>query len=327
MTRWFGSGGRRQALGLGLAVALARPALAQSWPARPVRFIVPYGAGNQADQVARVLADALSARWGQRLVVDNQAGAGGGLGVSMIARAAPDGYTLGFIAIAALAVTPHLQPTPYDPIADFTGIAAVSVSRGALVVNDALPVRSVPELVALARRRAEDPLFFYSPGTGTIPHLNMEMFRRALDFPATHVPYRTAAAGVTDLVAGRVHLALDGLTVTLPQIEAGKLRPLLAAAPRRLPQLPDVPALPEVVPGLDLPSAWQAIQAPRGFPEEIAARIAADTGALLADPDFARRMPQGSDPFPLPRAEVSARIRSEHARFGALVRELGLGAG
>jgi len=318
--------GRRGAIGLTMA-GLARPALAQGWPTRPVRFIVPYGAGNQADQVARVLADGLSARWGQRLVVDNQAGAGGGIGVSMIARAAPDGYTLGFIAIAALAITPHLQPTPYDPLNDFTGIAAVSVSRQALVVNDALPARSVAELVALARSRANDPLFFYSPGTGTIPHLNAELFRKALDFPATHVPYRTAAAGVTDLVAGRVQFGLDGLTVTLPQIEAGKVRALVAASPARLPQIPTVPALPEVVPGLDLPSAWQAIQAPRGFPEEIAAKIAADTSALLADPDFARRMPQGSDPFPMPRAAVAARIRAEHARFGAAVRELGLATG
>ncbi len=318
--------GRRAAMGLAMA-GLARPTLAQGWPTRPVRFIVPYGAGNQADQVARVLADGLSAKWGQRLVVDNQAGAGGGIGVGMIARAAPDGYTLGFIAIAALAITPHLQPTPYDPLNDFMGIAAVSVSRGAIVVNGALPVRSVQELVAHARGRPNDPLFFYSPGNGTIPHLNAELFRKAMDFPATHVPYRTAAAGVTDLVAGRVHFGLDGLTVTLPQIEAGKVRALAAIAPTRLPLIPDVPALPEVVPGLDLPSAWQSVQAPRGFPEEIAAKVAADTAALLADPDFARRMPQGSDPFPMPRAEVARRIRDEHARFGAAVRELGLATG
>jgi tripartite-type tricarboxylate transporter receptor subunit TctC len=318
--------GRRGAVGLAVA-GLSRPALAQGWPARPVRFIVPYGAGNQADQVARVLADGLSARWGQRLVVDNQSGAGGGIGVAMIARAAPDGYTLGFIAIAALAITPHLQPTPYDPLNDFTGVAAVSVSRAAIVVNAALPVRTVPDLVAHARSRPNDPLFFYSPGTGTIPHLNGELFRKTLDFPATHVPYRTAAAGVTDLVAGRVHFGLDGLTVTLPQIEAGKLRALAAISPNRLPLIPNVPAMPEVLPGLDLPSAWQSVQAPRGFPEEIAAKVAADTAALLADPDFARRMPQGSDPFPMSRAEVAQRIRAEHARFGAAVRDLGLATG
>jgi len=317
----------RRGLLAGGAGLLGAPALAQAWPTRPLRFIVPYGAGNQADQVARVLADGLGARLGQRLVVENQAGAGGSIGVNMIARAVPDGYTLGFIAIAALAITPHLQPSSYDPLADFTGIASVSVSRGALVAWGGLGVTSVAELAALARRRADDPLFYYSPGTGTIPHLNMELFRRALDFPATHVPYRTAAAGLTDLVAGRVQMALDGITVTLPQIQAGALRALVAAAPQRLPQLPDVPALSEVVPGLELPSAWQSIQAPRGIPAEVASRVAAETAALLADADFVRRLPQGSDPFPMPREAVSRRVAAEHARFGALARELGLGAG
>jgi tripartite-type tricarboxylate transporter receptor subunit TctC len=317
---------RRRTVCIGAGLLLARPAMAQAWPARPVRFIVPYGAGNQADQTARVLADALSAKWGQRLVVENQAGAGGGIGVAMIARAAPDGYTLGFIAIAALAITPHLQPTPYDPLTDFTGIASVSVSRGALVVNAGLPVRSVTELVAHARGRA-DPLFYYSPGAGTVPHLNMELTRRALAFPATHVPYRTAASGVTDLVAGRVHVALDGITTTIAQIAAGALRPIFVASPTRLPQLPEVPPVAEAVPGLELTNAWQSIQAPRGFPGEIARKIAADAAALLNDADFVRRMPQGSDPFPMPREQVSARIRADHARLGALVRELGMQAG
>jgi tripartite-type tricarboxylate transporter receptor subunit TctC len=317
----------RRVLTIGTGLLLARPAVAQAWPVRPVRFIVPYGAGNQADQVARVLADGLSARWGQRLVVDNQAGAGGGIGVSMIARAAPDGYTLGFIAIAALAVTPHIQAAPYDPLNDFTGIAAVSISNGALVVPDALPARDVAGLVALARSRAADPLFFYSPGIGTLPHLNAEVFRRALDFPATHVPYRTAASGVADLVAGRVQFGLDGITVTLPQIEAGRVRALVATSQTRLMLLPDVPSLAEAVPGLELFSAWQAVQAPRGFPEEIAQKIAADTAALLADPAFVRRLPQGTDPLPMPREGIAQRVRAEHARFGVLVRELGLGAG
>lgn len=327
MTRPCNLLGRRRAFALGVATALARPALAQAWPARPVRLIVPYGAGNQADQVARVLAEALSARWAQRVMVDNQAGAGGNIGVSMIARAAPDGYTLGLIAIAALAITPHLQPTPYVPLADFTPLASVSVSRGALVVHHALPVHTMPELVAFARSRAGNPLFFCSAGTGTIPHLSIEMLRRTLDFPAIHVPYRTAAAGVTDLAAGRVQIGLDSVTVTLPQIEAGSLRPIFVAAPRRLPQLPEVPSLQEVAAGVELPSAWQALYAPRGFPEEVAARVAADTEALLADAQFTRRMPQGSDPFPMERAAIGALLRADNARFGALVRELGLEAG
>jgi tripartite-type tricarboxylate transporter receptor subunit TctC len=322
-----GPPGRRALLGLSAALALPSLAQAQAWPSRPVRFVVPYGAGNQADQVARVLADAFAARWGQRLVVENLPGAGGAIGVAQIARAVPDGYTIGLIAIAALAITPHIQAAPYDPLADLLPLGAVTVSRSALVVNASLPVRTLPELVALARARAGDPLFYYSPGIGTVPHLSMEMLRRALDFPASHVPYRTAAAGVADLVAGRVQLALDGTTVTLPQIEAGRLRALVANGAERLPQLPDVPALPEVFPGVTLANAWQSVHGPRGLPEEIAARIAADTAALVADPDFARRLPQGSDPLVLSRAETVAQIRADNERFGTVVRELGLRAG
>ncbi|WP_137179588.1 tripartite tricarboxylate transporter substrate binding protein [Roseomonas sp. AR75] len=319
--------GRRAVLSLGALLAAPSVARAQAWPSRPVRFVVPYGAGNQADQVARVLADALAARWGQRLVVENLPGAGGAIGVAQIARAAPDGYTIGLIAIAALAITPHIQAAPYDPLTDLAPLGAVTVSRSALVVHPSLPVNTLAELVALARQRSGDPLFFSSPGIGTIPHLNMEMLARALAFPAHHVPYRTAGAATADLVAGRVQMALDGITVTLPHIEAGRLRALFATGAERLPQLPEVPALAEASPGLDLPSAWQSVHGPRGLPEEIAARIAADVAALVADPDFARRLPQGSDALVLSREETAARIRSDNARFGALVRELGLRAG
>jgi tripartite-type tricarboxylate transporter receptor subunit TctC len=318
---------RRHAL-LGIAaIALARPALAQAWPSRPIRFVVPYGAGNQADLVARVLAEGLGARWGQRPVIENVAGAGGAIGVAQIARAAPDGYTIGLIAIAALAITPHMSPAPYDPLVDLQPFGGVSVSRAALAVNAALPAQDLASFVALAKARRGDPLFYYSPGIGTVPHLCGEMLSRALDFPATHVPYRTAAAGVADLVAGRVQFAVDGTTVTLPHIESGRARALVSISPTRLALLPGVPSLAEAAPGVELPSAWQALHGPRGFPPEIAARIGADVAALLADPAFAARFPQGSDPLPMTAAQAAAQIRADHARFGAIVRELDLKEG
>jgi tripartite-type tricarboxylate transporter receptor subunit TctC len=318
---------RRALFALGAAGLVAPSVLrAQAWPSRPIRFIVPYGAGNQADQVARVLADALAEKWGQRLVVENLPGAGGAIGVNAIARAAPDGYSFGLIAIAALAITPHIQKAPYDPLADLTAISGVTVSRGALVIHPAIPATTLAEFVAHARARpATERLFYASPGIGTIPHLNGELLCRALDFPATHVPYRTAAAGIADLVAGRVHMSLDGATVTLPQVQAGQARALFVTAPQRLPQLPGVPTLAEASPGLSLPSAWQSLHGPRGFPPEIAARIDADTRALLAT-TLAARLPQGSDALPMPAAAVARQIRDEHARFGTLVAELGLAA-
>jgi tripartite-type tricarboxylate transporter receptor subunit TctC len=311
----------------GALVVAPRVVRADTWPSRPVRFIIPYGAGNQADQVARVLADALGARWGQRVVAENLPGAGGAIGVAQIARAVPDGYTIGLIAIAALAITPHIQPTPYDPLADLLPLAAVTLSRSALAVHPSLPARTLAEFVALARSRPADPLFYCSPGNGTIPHLNMELLSRALDFPATHAPYRTAALGTADLVAGRVQASLDGTTVTLPHIQSGRLRALFATGTQRLSALPDVPALAEVAPGVTLPNAWQSVQAPRGIPAEVAAKVAADTAALVADPAFVRRLPQGSDALSLSREATAAQIRADHARFGTLVRELGLRTG
>jgi tripartite-type tricarboxylate transporter receptor subunit TctC len=322
-------GRRALLLGLGgVAIGgLARPAVAQGWPVRPPRFIIPYGAGNQADIIARLLGDALGTKWGQRPVMENVPGAGGALGVAQIARAAPDGYTFGIIAIAALAITPHMAPAPYDPLNDLLPLASASVARSALVVSATLPPRSLVEFVAFARSRPNDPLFFGSPGTGTVPHLATEMLCRALGITATHVPYRTSAAGMADLVAGRVQFGVDSLTVTLPHIEGGRLRALVSNAASRLPALPDTPALPEAAPGLDLPNAWQSLQGPRGFPPEIAARIAADVAALLADPAFLRRFPAGTDPFAMTQAETAALIRRDHARFGALVREMDLREG
>ena len=320
--------GRRGILAAGglLAAPRALQAQADAWPSRPLRFIVPYGAGNQADQVARVLADALATRWNQRVVVENLAGAGGAIGVAQIARAVPDGYTLGLIAIAALAITPHMQPTPYDPLVDLLPLASVTLSRSALAVHPSLPT-TLADFVALARGRRAEPFFYCSPGNGTIPHLNMEILARALDFPATHAPYRTAAAGTADLVAGRVQMSLDGSTVTLPHIQAGRLHAIFATGAQRLPQLPEVPALAELAPGIDLPNAWQSLHGPRGFPAEIAAKVAADVAALVADPGFVRRLPQGSDPLALTREATAAQIRADHARFGTLVRELGLRSG
>lgn len=320
---------RRGGLLIGASLLGApRIARAQAWPTRPIRFIVPYGAGNQADQVARVLVDDLSERFGQRFVVENMPGAGGAIGVAAIARAAPDGYTLGLIAIAALAITPHIQRAPYDPLTDLTPLAGASVSRDVFVVHPSLPVRTFASFVAYARSRPEtDPLFYWSAGAGTIPHLNIELLRGHAGFAAVHVPYRTSAAGLADHIAGRLAFTQGGSTVFLPAIQTGQLRALYVNAPARLADLPDVPTLAEEVPGIELVNAWQSVHGPRGLDPRIAARVGTEAQAIVASADFARRMPKGSDPLPLTAAEVATRMRDDYERFGPLVRELGLQAG
>ncbi len=319
---------RRGVIGTGAALLAAPwPARAQGWaPARPIRLITPYGPGNVADQVARIVADDLSRRWGQRIVVDNQPGAGGALGAAQIARASPDGTTLGFLAIAALAVVPHMmRQKTYDPLADILPIGGASVSRSVLVGSPSLPVRSMADLVAYARARpAGDPLTYYSAGSGTIPHLGMEQLRRELGFAAQHVPYRTSGAGLADLLAGRIHATMDAASVTLPQVERGALRALFWNGPRRNPAIPDVPTLSEAVPGLSLMNAWQGLYGPRGLPAEMVRRIAHDLAEVVGSPGYAERMPGGAEPLQTGPEETATMLRDDHARLGRLVAEIGL---
>jgi tripartite-type tricarboxylate transporter receptor subunit TctC len=305
----------------GLAAAQApRPA------PPPARFIIPYGAGNITDQVARVLAEALVPRWGGRLVVDNQPGAGGVLGTLNLIRAAPDGSTFAMVSVAALAIVPHLlKPARYDPLTDLVPIAGVSVSSSFLVVNAALPVRSLAELVAYCRARPPaDPVFYYSPGNATVPHLNLEALGRGLDFPMQHVPYRTSAAGNTDLLANRVQVSIDSLSITLPHIQAGTLRALAFNGTARHPLFPDVPTFAEAAPGVTLLNAWQGTFFPKGTPAPIVEATSRDILETISTPDFAAKLPVGVTPYVMGPAELAATIRSENARLGQLVAAIGL---
>jgi tripartite-type tricarboxylate transporter receptor subunit TctC len=288
--------------------------------------VTPYGAGNVADQVARIIAEELSRRWGVAVVVDNQPGAGGVVGTAQIARAAPDGTTLGLIAIAALAIVPHMmRQRAYDPLADIVPIGGVTVSRSLLAVHPDLPVQSAAELVAYARsRRADDPMTYYSAGSGTVPHLGVEQMRRELSFAAQHVPYRTSGAGLADLLAGRVQMTMGAASVTLPHVQRGALRALFWNGPRRNPAIPEVPTLAEALPGLPLMNAWQGVYGPRNLPEAIVARVAQDLAEVVSQPSFAGRLPGGADPYPFGPAGVSEQLRSDHTRLGRLVAEIGL---
>jgi len=321
---------RRDFLMLSAAALLPRSVFAQTgeWPARPLRLVVPYGAGNQADQVARLLAEYLSQGWGRSVIVDNRPGAGGALGTAQLVRAPADGYTLGVIALAALAVTPHLtKPPPYDPLRDLTPIAGITASRSFLVVRADLPARTFAELIALARARPPDkPLLYYSAGSGTIPHLNVELLSRALAFRALHVPYRTSGAGVVDLIGGRVDISMDSTNVTLPHVRSGALRALMFNGPRRFAGLPDVPSLSEAAPGVSLPNAWQGVFAPRGVDARLVSRIAKAVGDAQATPGFGEKLPLGSETYSAGPKDLGVQMRTDSERLGRLVIELGLKA-
>jgi len=321
---------RRSVLMAGAATALPRAAPAQ--PARawspPTRMIIPYGPGNTTDQVARVLVELLGQRHGWRLAADNQPGVGGMLGTNSLIRAPADGSIVGIVASAALTIVPHTQRNPrFDPLPDLAPIGGVSLSSSFLAVNASLPVRSVTELVAYARSRpADSPVFYYSPGNATVPHLNLEALRRHLDFPMQHVPYRTSAAGNTDLLANRVQVTMDGFSVTQPHIQSGALRPLAYNGAERHPLLPDVPTIAEAAPGLRLVNSWQSLFFPRGTPQPIVERAAEDLLDTVTSRAFVEKLPIGIAAFPQNPAELTARAREERERIGRLVAEIGLTA-
>lgn len=320
-TKW-----KRLLAGL-FAITLAAAASGQeAFPSKPVRMIVPYGAGNVTDVVGRELARSLSQRWGQSVVVVNMAGAGGAIGAAAGARAAPDGYSLTMLAMSALAVTPRLTKggVPYDPIRDFTPLGMVAVPYAFLAVNSSLPVRNVQELVSYARSRRTEPLFYLNPGIGTLSHLNMELLSRALDFPTQGAVYKGSAEGMTDLLAGRVHLTIDPLSVTLAHVQTGALRALAYTGPSRHPAYPDVPTVAEIAPNSGVSPVWLGLLGPKGMPAALVDKISKDLQAILAAPEFASRMPAGLVVSATTPEELGAQIRRNHEQFGRLLTELNI---
>ncbi len=319
---------RRHVLMASAAAALPRPLLAQTgrtWTP-PTRMIIPYGAGNITDQVARVLLDVLGQRHGWRVAADNQPGAGGMLGANNLIRAPADGSIFGIVSAAALTIVPHTQRNPrFDPLPELAPVCGVSISSSFLAVNSALPVRSVAELADYARSRpADNPVFYYSPGNATVPHLNLEALRRHMNFPMQHVPYRTSAAGNTDLLANRVQVTMDSFSITLPHMQSGVLRPLAYNGTERHPLMPEVPTFAEAVPGLRLVNSWQALFFPRATPAAVVERAAVDLLDAVGSPAFVEKLPVGVSPFPHGPAELAQRATEEKERIGKLVEAIGL---
>jgi tripartite-type tricarboxylate transporter receptor subunit TctC len=316
---------RRHAILAGAALPLPAFGQSRAW-SPPTRMIIGYGAGNITDQVARVLLEVVGQRHGWRTAAENLPGAGGMLGANNLIRAPADGSVCGVVAAAALTILPHIQRNPrFDPFPDLQAVTGLAISSSFLAVHASLPVRTLAEFVAYARSRpADNPVFYYSPGNATVPHLNLEALRRALDFPMQHVPYRTSQAGNTDLLANRVQVTMDSFSITLPHIQAGTLRPLAFNGTERHPLLPEVPTMAEAAPGVQLMNAWMAVFFPKATPAPVVDRAAEDLLDAVRSPAFAEKLPIGTTPFALGPAELAERVRSEGARIGRLIQEIGL---
>jgi len=309
------------------ALALASPPTgaavrAQDYPAKPIRLIVSFPAGS-SDVLGRAFAQ--YATLGQPLVVENVSGANGAIGLTRVAKSAADGYTIALGATTNLAVSPHLNSKlPYDPLKDFEPIALFARVPIVLVLNAAVPARSVDELVALARAHP-GKLNYGSIGTGSTGHLLGEMLRRQASIDAVHVPYKGIALGITALLAGDVHYFFFPVFVdAAAQVRSGALRPLALVDSRRSPAAPDLPTLPELGYPLEA-SAWFALIAPAGTPEAIGQRLAREVRRVLSLDAMKRFLEsRGIEAGDLEPDELKAYITSEHARYGRMVRETGV---
>jgi tripartite-type tricarboxylate transporter receptor subunit TctC len=317
----------RMSAGSALAPAfLSGAALAQTWPTRFVRLVVPFAAGGPTDFVSRILSERLSSLWGQQLVIENRGGAGTNIGAELVARANPDGYTL-LLGSSTQAVNRSLYRTlGYDIIADFAPISLLCTVNYYLTVPIASPAKSVAEFIAYAKERA-GKLTYATPGPGTTPHLCAELFKRLAGIDMIHVPYRGAALALTDLIAGRVD-AVFMSGVVLQNIRAGQVRGLAVSGPARTAVAPDLPPVAEAgVPGFDV-VGWFALFAPARTPAEIIAKVNADTVASLADPGVNAKLEQvgyaveSSSP-----EELSRLVKSDIAKWGQLIKELGITVG
>ena len=308
-----------------LAVGVTLPARAQAYPSQPVKIVVPFAAGGGVDVVARIVGPKLSEVLGQPVIIENRGGAGGGLGAAAVAQAPPDGYTLllgtGSTHGTNSSVSPKL---PYDPVRDFVPVVQVTTSPLVLIVPPTLPVKSVSDLIAMARSKPGE-LSFGSYGTGSINHLGAELFNAMADIKANHVPYRGAAPALTDLMAGRLQYTFDGVATSLGYARAGTIRILGVAGLKRSPVIPDQPTIAEsALPGFDT-SVWFGLFAPVGTPKAAVDLINSKTNEVLAMPAVKERFAQlgiegvGGSPDVL-----AAKVTAEMKKWATLVRERNL---
>jgi tripartite-type tricarboxylate transporter receptor subunit TctC len=317
------------AAGAGLALAVLAPsaALAQVYPGKPVRLVVPFPPGGSTDIVARIVAQKLGDRLGQQVVVENRGGAGGTIGTEAVAKAAPDGYTLGVASTSTHAVAPSVYPRlGYDPVKDFAPISLVAVSPYLLVVHPDVPAKTLQEFVAYVKPRP-GKLNYASAGTGSTTHLAMEMLKSAAGLYIVHIPYNGNGPAGTAVIAGQVQALFGSLPAVLPHAKSGRVRPLAVGTPKRSPSLPDVPTVAEAgYPGFDA-SLWLAVMAPAGTPPAVIDRLYKEIVAVIGAPDAADALSKaGAEPLTSTPAELAAMVKDGVGKYAQIVRQAGVKA-
>ena len=303
------------------AVLAAATACAQTYPAKSVRFVVPFVAGGPTDIQGRMLGEKLTQRLGQQFIIDNRGGAGGNIGMELTAKAPPDGYTIVIATVGTWAVNPHLYKLPYDVTRDFAPIIQVSTSPGVLVVHPSVPVKSVKELIALAKAKP-GKLDYGSSGVGGFGHISGALFSLMTRTEMVHIPYKSSAPSLIDLIAGQIQVLFNNAISTVPFIKSRQVRALAVTSIKRMPALAELPTIDEAgVKGYDN-SSWSAVAAPAGTPKEIIAKLNSELSAILKSPEIQEKSSAvgaviiGGTP-----GQFGDYLKSEIAKFARVVKE------
>jgi tripartite-type tricarboxylate transporter receptor subunit TctC len=311
----------------GLAVLLiAFPVFGQeTYPSRPIRLVVPYAPGGVSDITGRIVAQKMTELLGQPMVVENRAGAGGMLGTAAVAKSPPDGYTIVLSSLSAYAIGPKLVKQPlYDPVADFTPVAALALSPTILTINTALPFQSVKELIAYAKANP-GKLSYGSSGIGSVAHISAEMLRASTGVELVHIPYKSAALAYPDMISGNVSMVFDALPSALQHIKTGKARPLAMMSDRRASLVPEVPTFAEA----GYPEAtlrlWVGLHGPAGLPAAVVQKLNETAARAVASPDVRERFTAvGADAYSVSPREFAEMVRADVERLGKMMASAGI---
>jgi tripartite-type tricarboxylate transporter receptor subunit TctC len=309
---------------LAATIAAATLASAQTYPSKPIKLIVPFPPAGSTDISARAVAGKLGERLGQPVVIENKPGAGGNIGTDVVAKAAPDGYTLVVGTVGTHAINASLySKMPYDHVKDFAPVVLLSSTPNVLVVNPGLPVNSVKDVINLARAKPGE-LTFASSGSGTSIHLSGELFKSMAGLQMMHIPYKGSAPMQIDLISGQVNMSFDNLSAVMQQIKAGRLKALAVTGKSRSPMLPDLPTVEEAgLPGYEATS-WNAVFAPAGTPRDIVDKLNRELNAILHSPDTRKYFAeQGGEAGGGTPEQLGAFVRSETAKWSKVVRDSG----
>jgi tripartite-type tricarboxylate transporter receptor subunit TctC len=313
-------------LGAALAPWPAQAQVPDAWPAKPIRFILPFPPGGGTDILGRLIAERMSASLGQPVVTENRGGAGGNLGAEAAARSAPDGYTIVLVA-PSLCISPSLySKLAYDPVKDFVPVSLVATVPNVMVTNPEVPASTLAEFIRLAKSRPGE-MNFGSGGTGTSNHLAGELFNIIAGVKLVHVPYKGVNLAMNDVLSGRIQLVVIGIPATVPYIKSGRLRALALVAPRRSPVLPDVPTVAEAgLPSFEV-TTWYGILSPAGTPKPVVSRLNGTLARIMHSPELKEKLEAlATDPVTSTPEEFADLIRREIAKWAEVVREAGLKA-